>query len=74
MKSIEHFSKLGARFMLMSATMPSYLIEILSKAFASVKIIKDDLLLNSCRNRYITFDKYIDDAIADIEKSVIDGK
>jgi len=73
-KSIEHFSRLGAKFMLMSATMPSYLIEILSKAFASVKIIKDENLLNSCRNRYTTFDKYIDDAIRDIEKLVNNGK
>ena len=40
-KSIEHFSKLGARFMLMSATMPAYLINILSKAFSSVELIKD---------------------------------
>lgn len=73
-KSIEHFSKLGARFMLMSATMPTYLINILSKAFSSVEVIKDDFLLNSCRNRYTTCDKYIDDAISDIEKSVYDGK
>ncbi len=73
-KSIEHFSKLGARFMLMSATMPSYLIELLLKAFASVKKIKDENLLISCRSRYTTFDKYIDDAIPDIEKSVNGGK
>jgi CRISPR-associated endonuclease/helicase Cas3 len=73
-KSIEHFSKLGARFMLMSATMPTYLINILSKAFSSVEVIKDDFLLNSCRNKYTTCDKFIDDAISDIEKSVCDGK
>lgn len=73
-KSIEHFSKLGARFMLMSATMPTYLINILSKAFSSVEVIKDEFLLNSCRNRYTTCDKHIDDAISDIEKSVYDGK
>jgi CRISPR-associated endonuclease/helicase Cas3 len=73
-KSIEHFSKLGTRFMLMSATMPTYLINILSKAFSSVGVIKDDFLLNSCRNKYTTCDKFIDDAISDIEKSVYDGK
>ncbi|MHC1757080.1 MAG: CRISPR-associated helicase Cas3' [Methanosarcina sp.] len=73
-KSIEHFSKLGTRFMLMSATMPTYLINLLSKAFSSVELIKDNFLLNSCRNRYTTCDKYIDDAISDIEKSVYDGK
>ena len=31
-------------------------------------------MLNSCRNKYTTCDKYIDDAISDIEKSVYDGK
>lgn len=73
-KSIEHFSKLGARFMLMSATMPTYLINLLSKAFSSVELIKDDFLLNSCRNKYITCDKYIDDAVLDIEEAVNEGK
>lgn len=73
-KSIEHFSNLGTRFMLMSATMPTYLINLLSKAFSSVEIIKDDFLLNSCRSNYTTYDKYIDDAILDIEKSVNEGK
>jgi CRISPR-associated endonuclease/helicase Cas3 len=73
-KSIEHFSRLGAKFMLMSATMPTYLVELLSKAFSSVKIIKDDMLLNSCRNKYTTCDKSIDDAISDIEDAVKQGK
>jgi CRISPR-associated endonuclease/helicase Cas3 len=73
-KSIEHFSRLGARFMLMSATMPAYLTNLLSKAFPSVEVIKDNFLLNSCRNKYTTYDKYIDDAISDIEQSVYDGK
>jgi CRISPR-associated endonuclease/helicase Cas3 len=54
--------------------MPTYLINLLSKAFSSVELIKDNFLLNSCRNRYTTCDKYIDDAISDIEKSVYDGK
>lgn len=73
-KSIEHFSKLGTRFMLMSATMPTYLINLLSKAFSSVELIKDSFLLNSCRNGYTTCDKYIDEAIPDIDKSVSAGK
>ena len=54
--------------------MPTYLINLLSKAFSSVELIKDNFLLNSCRNRYTTCDKYIDDAISDIEKSVYEGK
>ena len=74
LKSIEHFTRLGARFMLMSATMPRYLISVLTKAFSSVQIIKEDYLLNSCRNKYTTCDSHIDDAISDIEKAVNEGK
>jgi CRISPR-associated endonuclease/helicase Cas3 len=73
-KSIEHFSNLGARFMLMSATMPAYLINLLSKVFSSVEVIKEDFLLSSCRNKYTTCDKYIDEAIPDIEEAVNRGR
>lgn len=73
-RSIGHFSALGARFMIMSATMPTYLINLLYNTFESVKIIKDDILLNSCRNKYTTYDKYIDEAIPDIIEAVNKGK
>jgi len=73
-ESLKHFSELGTRFMLMSATLPKYLINLFVEALPNVKIIRDDSLLKSCRNHYKTFDKYIDDAISDIEQSVIDGK
>lgn len=73
-ESLKHFSKLGAQFMLMSATLPKYLINLFVEALPNVKVIRDESLLKSCRNHYKTFDKYIDDAISDIEQSVIDGK
>lgn len=73
-QSLKHFSKLGTRFMLMSATLPEYSINLFSNALPSVKIIRDETLLNSCRNQYRTFDKYIDDAIPEIEKYVNIGK
>jgi len=73
-ESLKHFSMMGARFMLMSATLPKYLINLFVEAIPNVKIIRDETLLKSCRNRYKTFDKYIDDAIPEIEQSVIDGK
>ncbi len=72
-ESIKHFSKLGTRFMLMSATLPEYLINLFSKVLPNVSIIRDESLLNSCRNRYQIFDKTIDDAIPEIEKSVNRG-
>lgn len=73
-ESLKHFSKLGTRFLLMSATLPHYLIDLLSKALPDAKIIQDETLLSSCRNRYQTFDMTIDDAIPEIEQSVISGK
>jgi CRISPR-associated endonuclease/helicase Cas3 len=73
-ESIKHFTKLGTRFMLMSATLPENLINLLSKTLPNVIIIRDETLLNSSRNRYQIFDKTIDDAIPEIEKSVNRGK
>jgi len=72
-ESLKHFSEMGARFMLMSATLPKYLINLLMETLPNAKVVRDETLLNSCRNRYKTFDKYIDDAIPEIEQSVIDG-
>ena len=73
-ESLKHFSKLGTRFMLMSATLPHYLIDLFSKELLNVKIIRDETLLASSRNRYQTFDITIDEALPEIEKSVIRGK
>ena len=69
-ESIKHFSRLGTRFMLMSATMPSYLTKLFSNIIPYIRIISDKTLLNTSRNRYKIFDKYIEEAIPDIEKSV----
>ena len=73
-ESLKHFSEMGARFMLMSATLPKYLIKLFLEALPNAKVVRDETLLESCRNRYKTFDKYIDDPIPEIEQSVVDGK
>ena len=73
-ESLKHFSKQGTRFMLMSATLPHYLIELFTRSLPDVTVIRDETLLSSCRNRYQTFDKPIEDAIAEIEKEVVQGK
>ncbi|MCK9630746.1 MAG: CRISPR-associated helicase Cas3' [Methanoregula sp.] len=73
-ESLKHFSKMGTRFMLMSATLPKYLIDLFERALPDAKIIRDESLLASCRNRFQTVEKTIDDAIPDIEQSVIAGK
>jgi CRISPR-associated endonuclease/helicase Cas3 len=73
-ESLKHFSKLGTRFMLMSATLPLYLIELFTRSLPKVTVIRDETLLSSCRNQYLTFDKPIEDAVAEIEKEVVRGK
>jgi CRISPR-associated endonuclease/helicase Cas3 len=73
-KSLEHLSKLGTRFMLMSATMPDCLVQMLSKTLPTSTIIRDEELLASSRNQYKTLDMPIDDAIPDIVTSVKGGK
>jgi CRISPR-associated helicase Cas3/CRISPR-associated endonuclease Cas3-HD len=73
-ESIKHFSKLGTRFMLMSATLPHYLIELFKHSLPEVTIIRDETLLASCRNRYQTVEKPIEDAIPEIEAEVVKGK
>ena len=73
-ESIKHFSKMGTRFMLMSATMPKYLLDLFEQALPDAKIIRDESLLSSCRNRFLTVEKNIEDAVPDIEQSVKDGK
>ena len=69
-ESIKHFSRLGTRFMLMSATMPSYLTKLFSNIIPGISTISDKTLLNTSRNKYKIFDKYIEEAIPDIEESV----
>ncbi len=61
--TVRHFSKLGARFLLMSATMPSNLIKIFLSEFKSPGLIRDEALLNAKRSRYFVEDCLIDDAV-----------
>lgn len=67
---IRHFSDLGTRFLLMSATMPNKLIQIFSKELGAVKVIKDTQLLNKCRSKYYLKDCYIEEDVKSIEKAV----
>lgn len=73
-ESLKHFSKKGTRVMLMSATLPKYLLDLFIQALPDAKIIRDESLLSSCRNRFETVDKFIEEAIPNIERSVEDGK
>jgi CRISPR-associated endonuclease/helicase Cas3 len=72
--AIRHFSSLGARFMLMSATMPQVLQQLFYSELETATIVKEDTLLNTKRSKYFLVDDFIDKAIQDIEKAVLDGK
>lgn len=72
--TIRHFSSLGARFMLMSATLPQSLQQLFLGELKNVALIKEDILLNAKRSKYFIVDDLIDNAIKDIEKAVLDNK
>lgn len=72
--TIKHFSSLGARFMLMSATMPSSLQQLLSKELTDSAVIKEESLSKAKRSRYFVEDQYIENALEYIEKAVFEGK
>jgi CRISPR-associated endonuclease/helicase Cas3 len=46
------------------------LVQLFSNIIPNVKIVRDETLSNVSRNRYQTFDKYIEETIPDIEKSI----
>jgi CRISPR-associated endonuclease/helicase Cas3 len=68
--AIRHFSSLGARFMLMSATMPQSLQQLFARELENATIIKDESLLNARRSKYFVVDELIDNAIEDVKKAV----
>lgn len=72
--TIRHFSSLGTRFMLMSATMPNSLQQLFSNELPNNTIIKDKVLLTAKRSRYFVEDNYIENALEGIEKAVSGGR
>jgi len=72
--AIRHFSSLGARFMLMSATMPQLLQQLFSRELENATIIKEESLLNARRSEYFVVDDLIDSSLEDVKKAVLDDK
>ena len=72
--SISHFSKFGARFMIMSATMPGYLKNLLAEYLPDAEIIEDTELLAKSRNHFSVHSGLIESALPDIRESVASGK
>ncbi|HHU63702.1 MAG TPA: CRISPR-associated helicase Cas3' [Clostridiales bacterium] len=71
--SIKHFSALGTRFMLMSATMPKYLIRMFRKILKDSQVIRDEELLEEQRSKYYFKNCYIEDDIDNIISTVESG-
>jgi len=74
LQSIEHFAHLGARFMLMSATMPKHLLDLLGRALPGARVIRDTSLLASSRNTLEVVDDEIEGMCDRIEEAVYAGR
>ncbi|MEX0607957.1 MAG: CRISPR-associated helicase Cas3' [Balneolaceae bacterium] len=64
----------NTRFYIMTATMPSKLLELLRETLGDVDIIKDEELLNEARNKFETREETIDELIDEIETAIRNGK
>ena len=62
LETIRHYSRFGARFMLMSATLPAYILDLLTQALPGATIVRDETLLASARNTFQTVDAPIEEA------------
>lgn len=72
--ALRHFSALGVRFLLMSATMPNALKQLLSKELSNNKIIEEESLLNARRSKYFVEDNNIETALDSIRDAVSNGR
>lgn len=72
--TVRRLSSLGARFMLMSATLPPELVALLHDALPGAEIIRDETFEASSRNTYSTHPAFIDDALPEIRESVEEGQ
>lgn len=72
--TIKHFSSLGTRFMVMSATLPNMLQELLQNELQTEAIIKEETLLNARRSKYFVRDALIEDDFEGIENAVSEGR
>jgi len=72
--TIRHFSLLGTRFMLMSATMPNSLQQLFLNELPDNTVIKDNSLSKAKRSMYFVENNYIEDALENIEKAVSESR
>jgi len=72
-EAIRHYTKYGARFLLMSATLPRYILEILTGALPCARVVRDETLLQSARNEFLTVESPIEEAVDDVIDAVDGG-
>ena len=65
--TIKYFQRFGARFFLMSATMPHYLKELFKNEIENIELIQNNKLLNQARNRFIV----VEDTINSLDNEII---
>ena len=68
--SIRHFASLGTRFLLMSATLPAALVNLLRSELKGAEVIRENTLLNAKRSTYYLEDRKIEEATEEIKKAV----
>ncbi len=70
-------AKAGSRFFMMSATLPTVLVNLLTEAIAGTAAlgeIRDSELLTSARNRFTVYDEQVEDHVDEIIKQVQAGR
>ncbi|WP_286979089.1 CRISPR-associated helicase Cas3' [Aminobacterium sp. UBA5514] len=70
--SLKHFSRLGSRYLLMSATLPNNLRNLFSEELGETQIVEDRSFQNSIRSNYTMHSYPINskDGIQDIQQAV----
>lgn len=71
--SMKHLSKIGTRFLLMSATMPKELIKLFEREICIKKVIREKSLQQASRSQYFVLDQEIDFLTDEIRQAVLDG-
>ncbi|MDO9527709.1 MAG: CRISPR-associated helicase Cas3' [Syntrophales bacterium] len=67
---IRHFASLGTRFLLMSATLPATLVNLLRSELKGAEVIRENTLLNAKRSTYHLEDRQIEEATEEIKEAV----
>ncbi len=73
MSSIRHFSKLGSRFLLMSATIPERLIDLVKHELPHINILREETFLSATRSKFFVMNKNIEDDFDRIIDAVSKG-